>query len=71
MVDRENMLQEIEDMGTRHLEACISCKELAGEQAAGKGWIGNIKNARRDVIAIKMSLHIPTSDRRRSLEDDR
>ncbi len=60
MVDWENLLEEIEDMGLRHLESCISYlaiilehmykldhfKNIAGGEKAGNGWIKSIKNAR-------------------------
>ncbi|WP_345780596.1 DUF29 domain-containing protein [Sulfurihydrogenibium sp.] len=63
LVDWDNLLEEIEDMGARHLEACISYlavileylykwdnfKNLAGGEKAGNKWIRSIKNARYDI----------------------
>lgn len=63
LVDWENLLEEIEDMGRRHLETCIShlavileymykwdnFRELAGGEKAGKSWIRSIRNGRREI----------------------
>lgn len=65
LVDWENLLEEIEDMGQRHLDACISYlavilehmykwdnfKHLAGGEDAGSKWIKSIKNARTGIEA--------------------
>ncbi len=68
LVDWENLLEEIEDMGLRHLESCISYlaiilehlykwdnfRELtkAGEEKGGLSWIKSINNARKDILAM-------------------
>ncbi|WP_297890315.1 DUF29 domain-containing protein, partial [Sulfurihydrogenibium sp.] len=63
LVDWENLLEEIEDMGARHLEACISYlavilehlykldnfKDLAGGDTAGKSWVRSIMIARLEI----------------------
>lgn len=63
LVDWENLLEEIQDMGQRHLDACISYlavilehmykfdnwKHLAGGDNAGKTWIRSIENSRTNL----------------------
>ncbi|GIX43106.1 MAG: hypothetical protein KatS3mg129_2839 [Leptospiraceae bacterium] len=67
-VDWEHLLEEIEDMGLRHLESCIShlavilehlykwdhYRELtqSGSDLGGKGWIKSIKNARNEIEVL-------------------
>ncbi|WP_297889996.1 DUF29 domain-containing protein [Sulfurihydrogenibium sp.] len=65
-VDWDNLLEEIEDMGARHLEACISYlavilehlykwdnfKNLAGGENAGNKWIRSIQNSRDRIDAL-------------------
>ncbi|MEZ0323974.1 MAG: DUF29 domain-containing protein [Hydrogenothermaceae bacterium] len=60
LVDWENLLEEIEDIGTRHLESCISylavilehlykidnLKDIVGGETAGKSWIRSVLNSR-------------------------
>ncbi|MCX8076823.1 MAG: DUF29 domain-containing protein, partial [Aquificaceae bacterium] len=60
LVDWENLLEEIQDIAQRHLDACISYlavilerlykwdnfRELAGGETAGMEWIKSINNAR-------------------------
>lgn len=59
-VDWENLLEEIQDMGQRHLDACISYlaiilehmykldhfKQFAGGETAGSSWRKSIRNSR-------------------------
>ena len=67
LVDWENLLEEIEDMGLRHLESCISYLAVIlehlykwdnfrhltyGKEKGGIGWIGSVNNARRDIITM-------------------
>lgn len=66
LVDWENLLEEIEDMGLRHLEACVSYltiilehmykldhfRGVAGGETAGKSWIRSIKNSRKDILTL-------------------
>lgn len=66
LVDWENLLEEIEDMGQRHLDACISYlavilehmykwdnfKHLTGGKTAGKTWIRSVENARSEINAM-------------------
>ncbi|MFN3871020.1 MAG: DUF29 domain-containing protein, partial [Aquificaceae bacterium] len=64
LVDWENLLEEIEDMGLRHLESCISHLAVIlehlykwdnfrglthGREKAGMGWIKSIRNARTEI----------------------
>ncbi|MCX7760575.1 MAG: DUF29 domain-containing protein [Hydrogenothermaceae bacterium] len=63
LVDWDNMIEEIEDMGRSDLKACIShlavilehlykldnFKDLAGGRTAGDGWIRSIRNARVEI----------------------
>ncbi|PMP62731.1 MAG: DUF29 domain-containing protein [Sulfurihydrogenibium sp.] len=63
LVDWENLLEEIEDMGRSDLKACVSYlavilehlykldnfKDLAGGEKAGNSWVRSIKNARYDI----------------------
>lgn len=65
LVDWENLLEEIEEMGQRHLDTCLSYlavvlehlykwdnfKHLIGGSEAGKKWIKSIKNARTGIEA--------------------
>ncbi|MEN3028380.1 MAG: DUF29 domain-containing protein [Aquificaceae bacterium] len=66
LVDWENLLEEIEDMAQRHLDACINClavilehlykwdnfREFAESETAGIGWIKSVENARLRADAI-------------------
>ncbi|MFN3598957.1 MAG: DUF29 domain-containing protein [Aquificaceae bacterium] len=67
LVDWENLLEEIEDMGLRHLESCISYltvilehlykwdnfRELThGKEKGGMGWIKSIENSRNEIEAL-------------------
>ncbi|MCS7285348.1 MAG: DUF29 domain-containing protein [Hydrogenobacter thermophilus] len=66
LVDWENLLEEIEDMANRHLDACISqlarilehlykwdnFRNLAGGECAGKDWIKSIREARDEIKAM-------------------
>lgn len=66
LVDWENLLEEIEDMGQRHLDACISYlavilehlykldnfKHLAGNETAGNSWNRSIENSRDRIEAM-------------------
>lgn len=66
LVDWENLLEEIEDMGLRHLESCISYlavilehlykldhfREVVGDESAGKSSIRSIKNSRKDILTL-------------------
>ncbi|WP_297886941.1 DUF29 domain-containing protein [Sulfurihydrogenibium sp.] len=66
LVDWDNLLEEIEDMGARHLEACVSYlavilehlykldnfKHLAGGNTAGKSWERSVRNARRELKVL-------------------
>jgi hypothetical protein len=70
LVDWDNLFEEIEDMGARHLEACISYlavilehlykldnfKDMAGGETAGKSWIRSIQNS-RDEIDVLFNLY--------------
>ncbi|HCO39309.1 MAG TPA: DUF29 domain-containing protein, partial [Aquificaceae bacterium] len=65
LVDWENLLEEIEDMGLRHLESCISHLAVilehlykwdhfrgltkAGEEKGGLSWIRSVENARKRI----------------------
>ncbi len=64
LVDWENLLEEIEDMGLRHLESCISYLAVIlehlykwdnfrhltrGKEKGGMGWIKSIENARERI----------------------
>lgn len=63
LVDWENMIEEIKDMGSRHLESCISFmavilehlykldnfKDITGGKTAGHGWKRSIYNARAEI----------------------
>jgi len=65
LVDWENLLEEIEDMGRRYLDACISYlaiilehlykwdnfKGLVGVEG-GKGWVRSVNNARRELEVL-------------------
>ena len=59
-VDWENLLEEIEDMGRRHLDSAISymaiimehlykLEHFKVEESMGKGWIKSILNARDEL----------------------
>ncbi|MCX8076822.1 MAG: DUF29 domain-containing protein [Aquificaceae bacterium] len=66
LVDWENLLEEIQDMAQRHLDACISYlavilehiykwdnfKHLTkgGEEKGGHGWIKSVNSARRGIL---------------------
>ena len=68
MVDWENLLEEIQDMGLRHLEACISYLAVilehlykwdnlrhltkAGGEKGGLSWVKSIRNARLEILAM-------------------
>ncbi|MCX7760258.1 MAG: DUF29 domain-containing protein [Hydrogenothermaceae bacterium] len=66
LVDWDNLLEEIEDMGLRYLDACISFlavilehlykldnfKDIAGGETAGKSWIRSIRNSRIEIEAL-------------------
>ncbi len=66
LVDWENLLEEIEDMAQRHLDACISqlarilehlykwdnFRNLAGGETAGRSWIKSIEKARAEILAL-------------------
>lgn len=66
LVDWDNLLEEIEDMGTRHLEACVSYlavilehmykwdnfKHLAGGENAGSTWKRSIYTSRNNIEAL-------------------
>ncbi|WP_297888691.1 DUF29 domain-containing protein [Sulfurihydrogenibium sp.] len=66
LVDWDNLLMEIEDMGLRHLEACISYlavilehlykldnfKHLAGGDKAGDSWIRSIENSKDEIVFL-------------------
>lgn len=70
MIDWENVIEEINDMGLRHLESCISYlavilehiykwdnfKDLAGGETAGNGWVKSVENA-RDKIKVLFKRH--------------
>ncbi|MCX7738196.1 MAG: DUF29 domain-containing protein [Hydrogenothermaceae bacterium] len=63
LVDWENLLEKIEDMGRSDLKECIShlavilehiykwdnFRELAGGETAGKSWMRSIRNSRREL----------------------
>ncbi len=63
LVDWDNLLEEIEDMGRSDLKACISYlavilehlykldnfKDMVGGETAGKSWIRSINNARKEI----------------------
>lgn len=66
LVDWDNLLEEIEDMGLRHIEACVSYLTTVNEhmykldhlwglaqgETAGKSWISSIKNSREDILTL-------------------
>ena len=68
LVDWEKLLEEIEDIGLRHLESCISYLAVilehlykwdhfrrlttGGEVTGGMGWIKSIENARDEIEAL-------------------
>ncbi len=66
LVDWENLLEEIWDMGRKHLDSGISqlavilehlykwdnFKKLAGGETAGRGWIKSMENARSRLRAL-------------------
>ncbi len=66
LVDWENLLEEIEDMGRSDLKACISYlavilehlykwdnfKNLVGGKDAGINWIKSIRNARKEILKV-------------------
>jgi len=68
LVDWEKLLEEIEDIGLRHLESCISYLAVilehlykwdhfrrlttGGEETGGMGWIKSIENARDEIEAL-------------------
>ncbi len=66
LVDWENLLEEIEDMANRHLDACISqlarilehlykwdnLRKLAGGEYAGRSWIWGVENARKEILKL-------------------
>jgi hypothetical protein len=68
LVDWENLLEEIEDMGLRHLESCISHLAVilehlykwdhfrgltkAGKEKGGLSWIKSVELAREDIKAL-------------------
>ncbi len=67
LVDWENLLEEIEDMGLRHLESCISYLAVIlehlykwdnfrhlthGKEKGGMGWIKSVENSRRRIKAL-------------------
>lgn len=68
LVDWENLLEEIEDMGLRHLESCTShlatilehldkwdnfrMLTRAGEEKGGLSWIKSVENARDRIMVL-------------------
>jgi len=68
LVDWENLLEEIEDMGLRHLESCISHLAVilehlykwdhfrgltkAGKEKGGLSWIKSVENARDRIVVL-------------------
>jgi hypothetical protein len=66
LVDWDNLLEEIEDMGARHLESCISYlavilehlykldyfKDIAGGDTTGKSWIRSVENSRDEIFYL-------------------
>ncbi|MCX7761053.1 MAG: DUF29 domain-containing protein, partial [Hydrogenothermaceae bacterium] len=85
MVDWDNLLEEIKDMGRSDLKACISYLAVilahiyklenlkkytkAGEQEGGYGWIKSIKNSRRQIET--MLKHSPSLKIKLPLEIDK